>query len=357
MPLNDATKDIVAGTMGGVAQVLVGQYVQLRRSSHSQTLRYRQSARPNRRKRHLQRYVESLLYLAGLIQLGMEHSSLTPGVLDCISHILRDEGPMAFYKGTTMPLIGVGACVSIQFGVVQWSKRVFNSMNAAHQPERKSLTPLQLYMSGLFGGVANSFLAGPIEHVRIRLQTQKGHALHGPFDCLKQYVVTKPFYMYFLRYNRMMQHSGIAGVYRGLGPTIVREGHGMGVYFLTYEYIVQKRLEVLGIARDKIPASTSLLAGGLSGLLLWLMIYPIDVVKSYMQTDAIQSQQRRFRTSFDVVRHIQATYGLNGFVRGIVPTLIRVRCMTVVNCSTNLYRLHLRMPQRLPPSKVRGCML
>lgn len=214
---------------------------------------------------------------------------------------------MAFYKGTTMPLIGVGACVSIQFGVVQWSKRVFNSMNAAHQPERKSLTPLQLYMSGLFGGVANSFLAGPIEHVRIRLQTQKGHALHGPFDCLKQ----------------MMQHSGIAGVYRGLGPTIVREGHGMGVYFLTYEYIVQKRLEVLGIARDKIPASTSMLAGGLSGLLLWLMIYPIDVVKSYMQTDAIQSQQRRFRTSFDVVRHIQATYGLNGFVRGIVPTLIR----------------------------------
>ena len=80
MPLNDATKDIVAGTMGGVAQVLVGQYVQLRRSSHSQTLRYRQSARPNRRKRHLQRYVESLLYLAGLIQLEMEHSSLTPGV-------------------------------------------------------------------------------------------------------------------------------------------------------------------------------------------------------------------------------------------------------------------------------------
>lgn len=272
MPLNDATKDIVAGTMGGVAQVLVGQPFDIVK-----------------------------------VRVQTAPSGTYNGVLDCISHILRDEGPMAFYKGTTMPLIGVGACVSIQFGVVQWSKRVFNSMNAAHQPERKSLTPLQLYMSGLFGGVANSFLAGPIEHVRIRLQTQKGHALHGPFDCLKQ----------------MMQHSGIAGVYRGLGPTIVREGHGMGVYFLTYEYIVQKRLEVLGIARDKIPASTSMLAGGLSGLLLWLMIYPIDVVKSYMQTDAIQSQQRRFRTSFDVIRHIQATYGLNGFVRGIVPTLIR----------------------------------
>ena len=32
----------------------------------------------------------------------------------------------------------VGGLWGSQFGVVQWSKRVFNSMNAAHQPERKA---------------------------------------------------------------------------------------------------------------------------------------------------------------------------------------------------------------------------
>lgn len=65
------------------------------------------------------------------------------------------------------------------------------------------------------------------------------------------------------------------------------------------------------------------MAGGLSGILLWIMIYPIDVVKSYMQTDAIEPRKRQFRSSLDVVRYINASYGLKGYVRGIEPTLLR----------------------------------
>lgn len=87
-----------------------------------------------------------------------------------------------------MPLIGVGACVSIQFGVVQYFKRVFAQQNARASPAVKELTNAQLYASGMLGGLANSVLAGPIEQVRIRLQTQKGHAIRGPFDCVRQYV-------------------------------------------------------------------------------------------------------------------------------------------------------------------------
>ena len=271
MPLNDATKDILAGTTGGVAQVLVGQPFDI--------VKVRVQTAP--------------------------HGTYS-GILDCVSHILRDEGPLAFYKGTTMPLIGVGACVSIQFGVVQWSKRLFASMNAKQSPTQQ-ITPLQQYTAGLLGGVANSWVAGPVEHVRIRMQTQKGHDIRGPFDCVRQIV----------------QKAGVTGVFRGMGPTLLREGHGMGVYFLTYEYIVQQRLKALGISRDQVPISTSMVAGGLSGILLGMMIYPIDVVKSYMQTDAIEPSKRQFRSSLDVVRYINASYGLKGYVRGIEPTLLR----------------------------------
>lgn len=96
---------------------------------------------------------------------------------------------MAFYKGTTMPLIGVGACVSIQFGVVQYFKGLFREENVAkHGKAGLHLTQWQLYASGAAGGIANSVLAAPIEQVRIRLQTQQTLVYHGPFDCLKQYV-------------------------------------------------------------------------------------------------------------------------------------------------------------------------
>ena len=94
-------------------------------------------------------------------------------------------------QGTTLPLIGVGACVSIQFGVVQAAKRMFADQNKSRGLSvNGNLSNLQLYSSGALAGIANSVLAGPIEHVRIRLQTQKkGHAIHGPFDCIRQYVL------------------------------------------------------------------------------------------------------------------------------------------------------------------------
>ena len=44
------------------------------------------------------------------------------GTADAIKKT-ASEGLSAFYKGTVSPLIGVGACVSIQFGVLEGMKR------------------------------------------------------------------------------------------------------------------------------------------------------------------------------------------------------------------------------------------
>lgn len=167
-----------------------------------------------------------------------------------------------------MPLIGVGACVSIQFGVVQYFKRLFGDENAKRG--RQDLSHVQLYTSGLAGGIANSVLAGPIEHVRIRMQTQKGNELRGPFDALRQ----------------IAARGGVSSVFRGMGPTVLREGHGMGIYFLTYEYLVQKKLQADKISREQLPNTTSMLAGAAAGTVvralrspqLWLMVYPIEYV-------------------------------------------------------------------------------
>jgi len=146
-----------------------------------------------------------------------------------------------------MPLIGVGACVSIQFGVVQYFKRLFGEKNV--QGGRQGLTNVQLYTAGVAGGIANSVIAGPIEHVRIRMQTQKGNELRGPFDAVRQ----------------ITARGGPTGVFRGMGPTLLREGHGMGIYFLTYEYLVQKKLQADQITREQLPSTTSMLAGAAAG--------------------------------------------------------------------------------------------
>jgi solute carrier family 25 (mitochondrial carnitine/acylcarnitine transporter), member 20/29 len=84
---------------------------------------------------------------------GTEYS----GAIDCARKIIRNEGIFAFYKGTATPLFGVGAYVSVQFGMFHYLKRIFGEIN---QKRRKTeLSGGQLFLSGFGAGVAASFVA------------------------------------------------------------------------------------------------------------------------------------------------------------------------------------------------------
>ncbi|GMG54708.1 unnamed protein product [Ambrosiozyma monospora] len=104
---NRALKDIIAGTMGGIAQVLVGQPFD--------TTKVRlQSAKPGQ----------------------------FNGPLDVISQLIKNEGPLAFYKGTLTPLVGVGVVISIQFGVNEYMKRFFNEKNGGEELDCRPKPPV-----------------------------------------------------------------------------------------------------------------------------------------------------------------------------------------------------------------------
>ncbi|CAG8832786.1 1038_t:CDS:2, partial [Racocetra persica] len=119
--------------------------------------------------------------------------------------------------GTTTPLVGVGACVSIQFTVLEHMKRYFNDRNVNKD---FMLTNSQLFLSGAAAGIANSVISGPIENIRTRLQVQitptqansvkKPMLYSGPIDCIK----------------KIYSAHGMRGIYKGQSMTMAREFHG-----------------------------------------------------------------------------------------------------------------------------------
>lgn len=261
-------KDLLAGTAGGVSQVLIGQPFDT-------------------------------------TKVRLQTSSVPTTALDVVKNLVKNEGFRGFYKGTLTPLVGVGACVSVQFGVNEAMKRFFHSRDGNSGPN-KTLGLLQYYLCGFAGGTANSFLASPIEHVRIRLQTQTGTGaaaqFHGPLDCIKKLTAN----------NSLM---------RGLTPTMLRESHGCGVYFLTYEALIANELHK-GVSRTEIPTWKLCLFGATSGTTLWLMIYPLDVIKSVMQTDSLL-QPKQGKNMLQVAKTIYSTRGLSSFFKGFGPTMLR----------------------------------
>jgi solute carrier family 25 carnitine/acylcarnitine transporter 20/29 len=169
-------------------------------------------------------------------------------------------------------LLGIGVCVSIQFGVLEYAKRIFTAQNLARGEggeEGKMLSGGQLVIAGVAAGLANGVVSGPVEHIRIResrvmcmsnfrlltfslgLQTQSNTnpMYKGPFNAMKQIV----------------SQYGIAGLFKGQAVTFLREATGYGVYFLAYEKLVQREMTQKGIRRDQINPMNSVLYGATAG--------------------------------------------------------------------------------------------
>jgi len=276
--MSQTVKDLSAGTTGGIAQVLVGQPFDIVK------VRMQTSAKGTYR-----------------------------GMLDCAGGILRNEGPLAFYKGTVSPLLGIGACVSIQFGVLEYTKRYFTAYNARtgqDASQSAGLSSSQLLIAGALAGLSNGFVSGPVEHIRIRLQTQSNTnpEYRGPFDVIK----------------KISSKYGIRGIYKGQNVTLLREAMGYGVYFWAYEKLVQREMALSGIRREQISPGSAVLYGAAAGYVLWSVIYPIDVIKSRMQTDGFSpSDGQKYRSAVHCVRTVWRAEGISAFTRGLGPTLIR----------------------------------
>ena len=57
----------------------------------------------------------------------------------------------------------------------------------------------------------------------------------------------------------------MAGIFKGQGVTFLREATGYGMYFLTYEKLVQREMREKNIRRDQISPLNAILYGALAG--------------------------------------------------------------------------------------------
>ncbi|KAL7910888.1 mitochondrial carrier domain-containing protein [Trichoderma velutinum] len=265
-------KDLFSGAVGGIAQVLIGQPFDI-------------------------------------VKVRLQTSNQYAGALEAAASIYKNEGALAFYKGTLTPLIGIGACVSVQFGAFHAARRWLEARNTA-QGRASELGYGQYFLAGAFAGVANAPLSGPIEHIRIRLQSQphgEGRLYNGPLDCIR----------------KVSSHNGaLSGLYRGEVVTVWRESFAYGAWFTAFEYLMNTDAARNGIDRKQIPSYKIALYGGLAGEALWLVSYPFDVIKSKMQTDGFGAQQKypTMRSCFSATWRAD---GIRGFWKGIGPTLLR----------------------------------
>ena len=111
--------------------------------------------------------------------------------------------------------------------------------------------------------------------------------------------------------------EGVRGFFRTYDVNLIRLGVAFGVFFSSYA-VVKERLS----DRDgRLGALGRSLAGGITGVMTWSSIYPIDVLQSRLVTQPIG--HRTYHRARDCAMDMYREGGLRIFTRGYSAVLIR----------------------------------
>lgn len=198
--------------------------------------------------------------------------------------------------------------VAVSFWGYDLGKDIVTSISP---PGPEGLSIAQISAAGFFSAIPMTAITAPFERVKVILQVQGQRLKPGE----------EPKYKGGLDVVRQLYaEGGVRSVFRGSVATLARDGPGSAAYFAAYEYI-KRRLTPRDPTTGKPQGDLSLLAvtcaGGAAGVAMWIPVFPVDTVKSRLQT-------AEGNVSIgSVVRELYARGGVKAFFPGFGPALAR----------------------------------
>jgi solute carrier family 25 carnitine/acylcarnitine transporter 20/29 len=251
-------------------------------------------------------------------------------------------GLHSLFRGMAAPLATAAAVNAVVFGSYGFSSRLYdtyiipeqsssqsrdqnNNNNDDNDDDLPNHDPWQKAMAcGSFAGAVQCVIICPMEHVKCRLQMQQ--QFQGPMDCIQ----------------KIVRDHGVTRLFQGWWTTCWREIPAFGLYFASYDYLKdqansfflkRQRQQIQQNGKDshnldslKISNThtwlSSAFAGGCAGSLTWACVYPVDVIKTRVQTASLDTPFRNLRM-YDVGKSIVQKHGVRYLFRGLGITLIR----------------------------------
>lgn len=122
--------------------------------------------------------------------------------------------------------------------------------------------------------------------------------------------------------------DGLLSLWRGWGPTVLRDVPFSALYWFNYELVKARLCEHSGTPQGNF--SISFTAGAVSGAVAAVLTLPFDVVKTRRQielgeTDTLgASLQKKPSSTWSMLKAIRAELGYQGLFAGLMPRVIKV---------------------------------
>ncbi|KZT54735.1 citrate transporter [Calocera cornea HHB12733] len=225
-----------------------------------------------------------------------------PGPITIVRETIRDRGILGLYAGVGAPIIGNAAKAGVRFLCYDYFKGMLADKDGKVSPPRS-------LVAGLGAGMMEAIIAvTPTETIKTKLIDDSRRA--------------EPKYPKGVIPGTaaIIREEGIAGIYRGLFPVMMRQGANSAVRFSTYSTMKQF---VQGNARpgQALPSWVTFGIGAIAGIVTVYVTMPLDVIKTRMQSLTARQQ---YRNSFHCAYRIFTEEGVLRFWKGTTPRLARL---------------------------------
>ncbi|XP_059389510.1 mitochondrial ornithine transporter 1-like [Carassius carassius] len=175
------------------------------------------------------------------------------------------------------------------------------------------LLDVQKACSGSVASVFSSLALCPTELIKCQLQAMHEMEASGKIASEQKSTVWSVV-------RNVLRTNGPLGFYQGLTTPIVREVPGYFCFFGGYQLSLSMFANHMGRDKEHIAVLPLMFSDGFGGACLWLVVYPIDCVKSCIQVQSLAGKQEGFlKTLMGILRN----EGVAPLYSGLTPTMIR----------------------------------
>ncbi|OJZ82697.1 mitochondrial carrier [Aspergillus piperis CBS 112811] len=247
------------------------------------------------------------------VRLQTAEKGVYSGAIDVVKRTVAREGlARGLYAGVSAPLVGVTPMFAVSFWGYDVGKTLVGKMSEVRvENNTPQYTIGQISAAGFFSAIPMTLITAPFERVKVLLQIQ-GQNPPPPGQ--------KPKYSGGLDVVRQLyQEGGIRSVFRGSAMTLARDGPGSAAYFAAYEYIKRTLTpkDAEGNVTGQLSMPAVLAAGGAAGIAMWIPVFPVDTIKSRLQSAPGRP------TIGGTIRTVYANGGFKAFFPGFGPALAR----------------------------------
>ncbi|XP_027809406.2 mitochondrial glutamate carrier 1 [Marmota flaviventris] len=237
---------------------------------------------------------------------------------DCLIKTIRSEGYFGMYRGAAVNLTLVTPEKAIKLAANDFFRHQLSK-------DGQKLTLPKEMLAGCGAGTCQVIVTTPMEMLKIQLQdagriaaqkkmlaAQAQLSAHGATQpSVEAPAAPRPTATQLTR--DLLRNHGVAGLYKGLGATLLRDVPFSIVYFPLFANLNQ-----LGrpASEEKAPFYVSFLAGCVAGSAAAVAVNPCDVVKTRLQSLQRGVNEDTYSGFLDCARKIWQHEGPSAFLKG-----------------------------------------